>query len=137
MMFPYEDIVHLPHPVSARHARMSDADRAAQFSPFAALNGHGDAIRETARLTDSRIELDENEKALLNGKLQALARRLPHRPTISVTHFVPDHLKSGGAYVTTTGQLKNIDETEQRLVLTSGLTLCLDDVCALEELRLH
>lgn len=128
MTFPYEDIVRLPHPVSVRRAPMTDADRAAQFSPFAALNGHGDAIRETARLTDSRIELDENEKDLLNEKLRLLLDRLPERPSVTLTCFVRDPQKPGGAYVTVTDRIKRIDGSTQTLYLESGQPLKLEDL---------
>lgn len=128
MTFPYEDIISLPHPVSARHARMTDSDRAAQFSPFAALNGHSAAIDETARLTDSRAELDENEKAILNEKLLSLAKKLPEKPVVSVTCFVQDSRKSGGAYVTLTGVVKKIDSAEQVLVWDAGERLNLEDI---------
>lgn len=128
MNFPYKDIVSLPHPVSARHARMSAADRAAQFSPFAALNGHSAAIDETARLTDCRAELDENEKAILNEKLQDLARRLPEKPMAAITCFVQDDRKSGGAYVTLSGVVKKIDTVEQTLVWESGERVNLQDI---------
>lgn len=128
MTFPYEDIVQLPRPVSSRRARMTAADRAAQFSPFAALNGHGDAIRETARLTDSRIELAEDEKALLNEKLRLLLDRLPERPAVTLTCFVRDPQKPGGAYVTVTGRIKRIDESTQTLYLESGQLLKLEDL---------
>lgn len=128
MSFPYADIVNLPHPVSARHAPMSDADRAAQFSPFAALNGHGDAIRETARLTDCRAELDENEKALLNEKLLRLRDHLKERPLVTLTVFVRDLQKEGGAYVTLAGIVKKIDEYTQTLVMEDGERIPIWDV---------
>lgn len=128
MNFPYEDIVSLPHPVSPRHARMPDKDRAAQFSPFAALSGHEAAIHETARLTDMRIELDEDEKARLNEQLQEVARRLKDRPTVSITCFVRDERKPGGAYVTLTGVVKKIDTVMQAVVLDSGQQVAVEDV---------
>lgn len=130
MSFPYEDILNLPHPVSSRHPRMSDADRASQFSAFAALSGHEDAIRETARLTDSRAELDESEKAVLNEKFRDLERRLKEHPAVSLLCFVEDSLKAGGAYVTVTGRVKKIDTMAQRLVLDSGDCLSFRDIYA-------
>lgn len=128
MKFPYEDIVQLPHPVSPRRSRMSGADRAAQFSPFAALSGHEDAVAETARLTDTRAQLDENEQALLNEKFQDLHRRLDERPLVSVLCFTQDPLKDGGAYVTITGRVKKIDTTAQLLILDTGDCLGLGDI---------
>lgn len=128
MNFPYEDIIHLPHPVSPRHAPMTEADRAAQFSPFAALAGHDAAIAETARLTEEKAQLEEDEKARLNARLQKLAAALPDRPMASFVCFFRDPRKEGGAYVTVTGVVKKIDPAEQVVVLESGERLSLGDV---------
>ena len=98
----YDDIINLPHPTSQNHPRMSLHDRAAQFSPFAALTGHHAAIAETGRLTDQRIELDESEIARVDAALQHLQELLPERPTVSITYFVPDERKNGGSYQTVT-----------------------------------
>jgi len=105
----YDDIIDLPHPTSQNHSRMSLHDRAAQFSPFAALTGHHAAIAETGRLTDQRIELDESEIARVDAELQHLQELLPERPTVSITYFVPDERKTGGSYRTVTGEVKRID----------------------------
>ena len=105
----YDDIIRLPHPDSPRHPRMSLYDRAAQFSPFAALTGHSAAIAETGRLTDQRTELDEYEMARVDAELQRLQELLPSRPTASITYFVPDERKNGGSYQTVTGEVKRID----------------------------
>ena len=105
----YDDIIQLPHPDSPRHPRMSLHDRAAQFSPFSALSGHGAAIAETGRLTDSRIELDEYEMARVDAELQRLQELLPDMPTASITYFVPDEQKEGGRYQTIVGMVKRID----------------------------
>ena len=102
MTGPYDDMLNLPHPTSRRHSRMSRSDRAAQFAPFAALSGHGTAIAETARLTERRIELDEDVKAALDFKQQMLMDRIDEHPDVSVTWFQPDGKKDGGRYVTTT-----------------------------------
>lgn len=106
--FPYNDILHLPHHVSTKHPTMPMSDRAAQFSPFAALTGHSDAIQETERLTGERVELSEEAKTLLDQKQQYLASL--DRPELTVTYFVADTKKEGGAYVSTNGILKKIDE---------------------------
>lgn len=106
------------------------SDRAAQFSPFAALTGYGDAIDETARLTDARIELSEEERAELDYKQQYLATL--DAPTVTVTYFVPDERKTGGAYVTHTGTLKRIDELERMMVFADGARVSLDEVIAIE-----
>ena len=105
----YDDIIHLPHPTSAKYPRMSMMDRAAQFSPFAALTGYEAAIRETARVTEPKIELDEYEKEVLNERLQMLQETMTQHPTISLTYFLPDERKDGGSYVSLTGAVKHID----------------------------
>ena len=124
-MTEYDDIIDLPRPKS-KHEPMPMSDRAAQFSPFAALTGYGDAIDETARLTDARIELSEEERAELDYKQQYLATL--DAPTVTVTYFVPDERKSGGAYVTHTGVLKRVDEVERMVVFKDGLRVPLDEV---------
>ena len=128
MTGPYDDILHLPHPTSKRHPRMPIADRAAQFSPFAALTGHGAAIEETARVTDRRIELDEDAKEQLDQTLQLLLERMDEQPEITVTWFSPDKKKAGGQYHTATGKLKRIDTQESRLILTDGNQIPLEDL---------
>ena len=128
MTGPYDDILHLPHPTSKRHPRMPIVDRAAQFSPFAALTGHRAAIEETARVTDRRIELDEDAKEQLDQTLQLLLERIDEQPEITVTWFSPDKKKAGGQYHTATGQLKRIDSREGRLTLTDGNQTPLEDL---------
>lgn len=133
-MTEYDDIIDLPRPKS-KHEPMPMSDRAAQFSPFAALTGYGDAIDETARLTDARIELSEEERAELDYKQQYLATL--DSPTVTVTYFVPDSRKSGGAYVTHTGTLKRIDEVERMMVFADGTRVEMDEVVDItsEQLR--
>lgn len=128
MTGPYDDILHLPHPTSKRHPRMPIVDRAAQFSPFAALTGHRAAIEETARVTDRRIELDEDAKEQLDQMLQLLLERIDEQPEITVTWFSPDKKKAGGQYHTATGKLKRIDTQESRLILTDGNQIPLEDL---------
>lgn len=128
-MTEYDDIIDLPRPKS-KHEPMPMSDRAAQFSPFAALTGYGDAIDETARLTDARIELSEEERAELDYKQQYLATL--DSPTVTVTYFVPDERKSGGAYVTHTGALKRIDEVERAMVFADGTRVDMDEVVGIE-----
>lgn len=132
MSGPYDDIIHLSHPTSKNRPRMSIHDRAAQFSPFAALSGHAAAIAETARLTDRKLELDEDTKAELDRRQAILLEHISERPEITITWFRPDEKKAGGAYVTTTGRLKKIDEIERVLVLTDGARIPLEDVAGLE-----
>jgi len=133
----YDDIIRLPHPASERHPRMPVSDRAAIFSPFAALTGHGPAIAETARLTQRRIELDEDGKANLDLKQQMLAEHAEERPEVTVTWFRPDERKAGGSYVTVTGRLKRIDDAERRVILMNGTVIPMDDILDIESERLR
>lgn len=128
-MTEYDDIIDLPRPKS-KHEPMPMSDRAAQFSPFAALTGYGDAIDETARLTDARIELSEEERAELDYKQQHLSTL--DSPMVTVTYFVPDSRKSGGAYVTHTGVLKRVDEIEREMVFGDGTRVEMDEVVGIE-----
>ena len=115
----YEDILTLP-------------DRAAQCSPFAALTGYDDAIKETGRLTDEKIEMDEDRKAALDMKQAYLIEMIDEQPEISITYFLPDTKKSGGAYVTVTGNLKRFDEYERLLILTDGKKIPMYDIADIE-----
>ncbi|MCD8005492.1 MAG: YolD-like family protein [Oscillospiraceae bacterium] len=128
MKNPYEDIINLPHHVSKTHPQMSMQDRAAQFSPFAALTGYDDAIDETARLTGKKLELGEEAKEILDRKLQYLQSIISEQPEISATYFVPDEKKDGGEYVTVNGRLKRIDEYERVLVLTDGKKILMEEI---------
>ena len=132
MSGPYDDIINLPHPTSQRHPRMPVRERAAIFSPFAALSGHGAAIAETARLTERRVELDEDTRAELDRKQGVLLEHIDEQPEITITWFQPDERKDGGAYLTATGRLKKLRELERLLVLADGAEIPLEDVVALE-----
>ena len=132
-MSEYDDIIHLPHHVSRIHSQMSMEDRAAQFSPFAALTGYDAAIAETARLTDQRVELDEYERQALSEKLQFISEHLKEHPKISITYFIPDHCKEGGEYVTVTGNIKKLDDYEHRIVLMDGSRILMEDVIGIED----
>lgn len=129
----YDDIIHLPHHVSEKRSQMSGIDRAAQFSPFAALTGFGAAITETGRLTDSRIELDEYAKAALNEQFLRIQESLDAHPTVSVTFFQPDERKSGGAYLSITGAVKKIDEYERIVVMIDGQKVPIDGIVEITE----
>lgn len=124
----YDDIINLPHHVSTSHPHMSTLDRAAQFSPFSALTGYGAAVKETARLTDERIELDDNMKAKLDKKLRIVQDRIDDRQEISITYFQPDDKKDGGAYITTTGCVKKIDEYERVVVMVDGAKIPIEEI---------
>ncbi|HAT88636.1 MAG TPA: hypothetical protein DCS73_02550 [Roseburia sp.] len=116
----YDDIINLPHHVSAKHPQMGLLDRAAQFSPFAALTGHEDSIRETARRTEEFLELEEDKKEQLDEKIHVLQENLWKKPEIIVTYFVPDEKKDGGAYVTHRGRIRKIDTYRHRLLFEDG-----------------
>ena len=131
MKGPYDDILCLPHPTSKKHPRMSMAERAAQFAPFAALNGYGAAIQEAQRLTDQRLELDEETQALLDLRQRLLLERIAEHPQVTVTYFVPDARKSGGSYRCVTAGVKRLDEYSRLLILTTGQQIPLDDIAAL------
>ena len=124
----YDDIIALPHPEPRTHPRMSLHDRAAQFSPFAALTGHSAAIAETGRLTDSRITLDESEMARVDAALQRLRELLPQAPAVSITYFVPDERKAGGSYQTVTGVVRRIDTVNSVLLLTDQRAIPIPDI---------
>lgn len=124
-MGKYDDMINLPRPEPVR-ARMDELSRAAQFAPFAALTGYDEAVMETARLVDEKIELSEDERAYLDEQTKKI-REIPERE-IAVTYFIADKRKSGGAYLTARGFVKKIDEIERVLVLTSGEEIPLDDI---------
>ena len=121
----YDDIINLPHHQSPTRPHMSNYDRAAQFAPFAALTGYGDAVKETERLTEGRVELYEEEKAALDEKLRFV---LQNGQQASITYFKPDRKKSGGAYLSAVGSIKKIDGLERILVMEDGTMIPLDDI---------
>ena len=130
--FPYEDIVNMPHHVSKKYPQPTMADRAARFAPFAAITGYEEMVLEEARITDDRIELDENSKAALNEKLNMILEFIDEQPEVSITYFEPDKKKSGGAYVNITGIVKRIDEYEHFVIMTDGKKIRIEDIFALE-----
>ena len=130
--FPYEDIINLPHHELTTRQRMPRINRAASFAPFAALTGYDDAVRETARLTSERIELDEGTKEILNNKLRIALDKAGEQPEISITYFLPDKKKSGGAYVTVKAVIRRIDEFERLVIFTDKSTIPIDDIYEIE-----
>lgn len=128
----YSDIINLPHPESRKHKRMSMHDRAAQFSPFAALTGHDDAIKETARLTDAYIDLDETMKAGLDEKLAFILERLNEKPQVLITYFVQDEKKAGGSYEVAEGQIRKVDFYERVIVMEDRSKIKIDNVADVE-----
>ncbi|MDD4113895.1 MAG: hypothetical protein PHC56_12830 [Herbinix sp.] len=124
----YDDIINLPHHVSKTHLPMAIPDRAAQFSPFAALAGYDGAIKETARLTDERVELDEAEKNILDQKLRIVEEQLCNEPEITVTFFQPDEKKVGGAYVSISGIVNKIDYYKRAVLMQDGTRIEIEDI---------
>ena len=127
----YDDIKHLTRPQYDDLRPMSMLDRAAQFSPFAALVGYDEAVAETARLNDSKAELTEDEMSELNANLNRLLDNVDEQPQISVTYFVPDEKKSGGKYVEKVGVVRIYDSYSQELVFTDGVRIAVADMSAL------
>ena len=124
----YNEIINLPHHVSKTRPQMPMSDRAAQFAPFAALTGYDSAIKETGRLTDERIELDEEALTALDRKYQLLMDALDDTPEVTITYFQPDERKAGGQYVSATGTVKKVDTFGRRILLQDGTRIPLDSV---------
>ena len=128
----YEDIINLPHHISPTRQQMPMSDRAAQFSPFAALTGYDAAIKETGRLTDERIELDEEALTALDMKYQILMDAFDDAPEVTITFFQPDKRKAGGKYLTATGAVKKVDDFGRRITMQDGAKIPMDDVLSIE-----
>ena len=124
----YNEIMELPHHVSKTRPQMPMSDRAAQFAPFAALTGYDSAIKETGRLTDERIELDEEALTALDRKYQLLMEALDDAPEVTIIYFQPDARKAGGQYVSATGTVKKVDTFGRRILLQDGTRIPLDSV---------
>ena len=128
----YGDIINLPHPESKKHKRMSMRDRAAQFSPFAALTGHDAAIKETARLTDGFVDLDESMKATLDEKLVLILERSNEKPIVTITYFLKDEKKLGGSYEVAEGWIRKVDFYERVIEMGDRSKILLDHVVDIE-----
>ena len=131
-MNKYDDIINMPRHISSKHPQMKIIDRAAQFAPFAALTGHKESINEASRITDSKKELDENQKEILNNKLNYILLNLDKLLEIKITYFQADLKKSGGKYVTVLASIKKIGEYNKVLVLNNGKKIKIDDLYWLE-----
>ena len=123
----YEDIINLPH-FEPRHKRMSISIRSAEFSPFAALTGFNDAVKETERLVDKKVLLDEDEKIKINNKLQEILKNIKDKPEIKITYFILDKRKNGGKYVTILDNVKKIDMIEKYIMLESKIKIYFKDI---------
>lgn len=127
-MGKYDKIINLSHHVSSTRPHMSMIDRAAQFSPFAALTGYDAAVKETARLAEQKIELDEYEKVALDQRILLLQDHLKDFPEVTITYFVPDERKDGGKYVSITGAVKKIDTYEKQIVLLDKSKIPIENI---------
>lgn len=127
-MGKYDNIINLPHHVSKKHPRLSIEQRAAQFAPFAALRGYGEEIKESSRITEDRIELDDEEKQKIAYKILDLKNIIHHKPTVTVTFFVPDIKKMGGEYVTKVGNLKRIDEYKKSFIFEDKTEILINEI---------
>ena len=128
----YDDIIQMRRPVSKTHPQMSKQDRAAQFAPFAALTGHKERIGETERLTVQKKDLDASQQDILNNKLQEILKNIDNAPDIKITYFAADLRKSGGKYITVTGQVKKINLYEKSILLLDGTCIMIDDIYLME-----
>lgn len=124
----YDDIINLPHHISTKHQHMSMEMRAAQFAPFAALTGYEDAVKETGRLTSERIELDEEQKVILDEKLKIINDKINQHPRISLTYFIPDMKKEGGRYETVAKEIKKIDEFKHSIIMIDGEEIPINEI---------
>lgn len=127
----YEDIINLPHHVSSHRPHMSNYDRAAQFSPFAALTGYDCAIAETARLTDQKIELSDDRIDALDAVLYKIGVNIASRPEVEILYFKPDARKAGGVYCAVTGAVRKLDQISKTLQLTDGTVIPILDILSI------
>ena len=134
-MGEYDDIINLPHHQSAKHNQMSRLNRAAQFAPFAALTGHGAAISEAARLTDEKIELEEEIISILNEQIQIIYENISEKPFVEINYFAPDDCKSGGKYVMVSGNVRRIDDYNREIIFTDDLRIPIDDIYSINIIR--
>lgn len=129
----YNDIIERSHPTSNTHPRMTIRNRAAQFAPFAALTGYDDAINETARITKTKIELNEDQKERINEKLLMIQEHIKELVRVEVTYFVKDEKKEGGTYLTVSDYVKKIETYEHVLILQSGERILIEDIIEIQK----
>lgn len=128
----YEDIINLPHHVSKTRKPMSLENRSAQFAPFAALTGYGEAIQETSRLTTNKKNLSETEKSIIDNKLRILNSSIKDKPLATITYFVPDSKKSGGKYITESGNIRRIDVINNEIIFVNKKIIKITDIIDIE-----
>jgi hypothetical protein len=130
----YEDMLHLPRHESSRRHKMSIKDRAAQFAPFAAVVGHGNAVKEAARYTEHRKELDETEKAIIDNQLREIEAQLPNISELELVYFRPDVLKAGGEYITKLGSINKFDFYEKEVHMVDGTRIAIEEIYSIVKL---
>lgn len=130
--FPYKDILYLEHHTSLNHPRMSNMNRAAQFSPFAALTGYEDKVKETARYTENEIYLDEEKKEIIRNKLNIIEEKINDKVTVNITYFVKDKRKNGGEFKNIIGIIKKIDNYNNEIIFTDKNKIKLDNIIDIE-----
>lgn len=124
----YDDIINMPHHVSKTRKPMSLQNRSAQFAPFSALTTYDDKIREVARETSRKIELDDGIKLMLNEKLCLIKNDIKLRPRVTITYFASDSKKKEGHYKTITSNVKIVDEVYKRIVLIDNTIISFDNI---------
>lgn len=124
----YDDIINTEYPFKLKHPRMSIHNRSSQFAPFAALNGHSESIKETARITDSKIELSENDKERINNQLCDINEHIKEKPLVEVTYFIKDSKKEGGKYKNFKAKIRTIDLVNQILILVNKEKIPINDI---------
>lgn len=135
-MDDYSDIINLSRPVSKR-PRMTLEQRSAQFAPFAALTGYEGQVKETARLTNKKIEINEELKEILNQKIQLIQKKIKEQPQIEITYFIPDSKKDGGKYETVTNSVKKIDTYKGEIILIDGTTIAIDEIIDINSVMMY
>lgn len=123
----YDDIINLNRPIS-KHKHMTIEERSAQFAPFAALVGYDNAVKETARFTENKIELNDEQQDMLNFKLRYLYDNINNKNEVTITHFVKDNKKVGGKYINTTGIIKQIDSVQENIKLNNNVIIYMNDI---------
>ena len=127
-MSKYDEIINIPHFDPVNHKRMSMTERSAQFSPFAALTGYSESIKETSRLTKGKIELSEDMKYEIDMKLQLIEEHIIEKPEVNVLYFVKDKKKSGGDYIEYTGIIRRIDKVNGKIIFMDKKVIDLNDI---------
>lgn len=127
-MGKYDTIINLPYNGVKKHTKMTLEERSAQFAPFAALTGYEGQIKEKARLTNERIELDEEIKVILDTKIQIINENISNNSKVEITYFVPDNKKAGGEYVSVTDIVKKIDNFNRCIVMENNIKIPIDEI---------